>query len=52
MGFLTNADQEKQLSSDEFQNAVVQGLVEAFSRVRDARGAVGRSGGPAQGPGR
>ena len=28
MGFITNAAQEKQLTSDEFQNHVVQALVE------------------------
>jgi N-acetylmuramoyl-L-alanine amidase len=37
MGFLTNAGQEKQLQGDEFQNNVVQGLVESISRFRDAR---------------
>jgi N-acetylmuramoyl-L-alanine amidase len=39
MGFLTNAAQEKQLTSDEFQNHVVQALVAGISRFRDARGA-------------
>jgi N-acetylmuramoyl-L-alanine amidase len=39
MGFITNAPQEKQLQSEEFQNHLVQGLVEAVSRFRDARGA-------------
>ena len=38
MGFITNAEQEKQLQSDEFQNLLVQGLVDAVSRFRDARG--------------
>jgi N-acetylmuramoyl-L-alanine amidase len=37
MGFITNEPQEKQLKSDEFQNALVQGLVEAIARFRDAR---------------
>jgi N-acetylmuramoyl-L-alanine amidase len=38
MGFMTNADEEKQLRSDEFQNRIVQALVEAVTRFRDARG--------------
>jgi len=37
MGFITNPAQEKQLQSDEFQNLVVQALVESISRFRDAR---------------
>ncbi len=37
MGFITNGQQEKQLQSDEFQNLLVQGLVDAVSRFRDAR---------------
>ncbi len=37
MGFLTNADQEKQLRSDDFQNRIVQALVESVARFRDAR---------------
>jgi N-acetylmuramoyl-L-alanine amidase len=37
MGFLTNPDQEKQLRSDDFQNTVVQALVEGITRFRDAR---------------
>jgi N-acetylmuramoyl-L-alanine amidase len=39
MGFITNGQQEKQLQSDEFQSLLVQGLVDAVTRVRDARGA-------------
>jgi N-acetylmuramoyl-L-alanine amidase len=39
MGFMTNAAQEKQLTSDEFQNRVVQALVSAVTRFRDARAA-------------
>jgi N-acetylmuramoyl-L-alanine amidase len=35
LGYLTNADQEKLLRSEGFQNAVVQGLVEAVIRFRD-----------------
>ena len=45
MGFITNAAQEKQLTSDEFQNQVVQALVGAISRFRDARAAATPSGG-------
>jgi N-acetylmuramoyl-L-alanine amidase len=37
MGFITNPAQEKQLQGDEFQNHVVQGLVESITRFRDAR---------------
>jgi N-acetylmuramoyl-L-alanine amidase len=35
MGFISNADQEKQLASDTFQNAVVQALVDGVIRFRD-----------------
>ncbi len=45
MGFMTNAEQEKQLRSDEFQNRIVQALVEAVTRFRDARGASRPAGG-------
>ncbi len=38
LGFLTNPDQEKQLTSNEFQTALVQGLVEAIVRFRDEAG--------------
>jgi N-acetylmuramoyl-L-alanine amidase len=37
MGFITSAAQEKQLTSDDFQNRVVQALVGAITRFRDAR---------------
>jgi N-acetylmuramoyl-L-alanine amidase len=37
MGFLTNPDQEKQLRSDDFQNTVVEAVVEGITRFRDAR---------------
>jgi N-acetylmuramoyl-L-alanine amidase len=36
MGYLTNADQEKLLTGDAFQNALVQGLYDAIVRYRDA----------------
>ena len=39
MGFVTNAEQEKQLRSDDFQNTVVQALVGSITRFRDARSA-------------
>jgi N-acetylmuramoyl-L-alanine amidase len=35
MGFITNADQEKQLASDAFQGAVVEALVNGVVRYRD-----------------
>ena len=44
MGFITNAAQEKQLQSDEFQNLLVQGLLESITRFRDARSAARTSG--------
>jgi N-acetylmuramoyl-L-alanine amidase len=44
MGFITNAAQEKQLQSDEFQNLLVQGLLESITRFRDARSAARASG--------
>jgi N-acetylmuramoyl-L-alanine amidase len=44
MGFLTNPDQEKQLRSDDFQNTLVQALVESITRFRDARIAARPSG--------
>ena len=37
MGFLTNADQEKQLTGNEFQNAFVQAVTEAIIRFRDSQ---------------
>jgi N-acetylmuramoyl-L-alanine amidase len=38
MAFISNAEQEKQLSTDGFQSAVVQSLVDAVVRFRDSRG--------------
>jgi N-acetylmuramoyl-L-alanine amidase len=35
MGFLTNADQEKQIAGGDFQAALVQGIVEAVVKFRD-----------------
>jgi N-acetylmuramoyl-L-alanine amidase len=35
MGYLTNAEQEKQIGTNEFQNALVQALVDAVVRFRD-----------------
>jgi N-acetylmuramoyl-L-alanine amidase len=45
MGFITNAAQEKQLASDDFQNHIVQALVNAISHFRDARSVAAPSGG-------
>ena len=39
LGFLTNAEQEKQLTSDAYQASLVEGLVEAVVRFRDRHGA-------------
>jgi N-acetylmuramoyl-L-alanine amidase len=44
MGFLSNAEQEKQLRSDGFQNNLVQALVESITRFRDARSAAHAAG--------
>ena len=35
IGYLTNAEQEKQLAGNDFQNAFVQALVDAVVRFRD-----------------
>jgi N-acetylmuramoyl-L-alanine amidase len=35
LGYLTNAEQEKQLASPDFQNTIVQALVDAVVRFRD-----------------
>ena len=37
MGFITNPEQERQLSSDAFQSSLVQALVESIVRFRDHR---------------
>ena len=42
MGFLTNADQEKQLAGNEFQNAFVQAMTEAIIRFRDSQAGGGK----------
>jgi N-acetylmuramoyl-L-alanine amidase len=47
MGFITNAEQEKLLGSDDFQSLVVQGLVESIMRFRDSRAASRPGGMPA-----
>ena len=39
MGFVTNPAQEKQLQSDDFQNLIVQALVESITRFRDTHAA-------------
>jgi len=38
MGYLTNAQQEKQLSAGDFQNTFVQSIADAITRYRDAMG--------------
>jgi N-acetylmuramoyl-L-alanine amidase len=38
IGYLTNADQEKQLPADAFQNTFVQALVEGLVKYRDSFG--------------
>jgi N-acetylmuramoyl-L-alanine amidase len=38
MGFLTNAEQERQLKSSTFQDTIVQALVDAIVRFRDEGG--------------
>jgi N-acetylmuramoyl-L-alanine amidase len=43
MGFITNPEQERQLTSEAFQADIVQGLVAAIVRFRDAR--AGQAGG-------
>jgi N-acetylmuramoyl-L-alanine amidase len=35
MGFITNAEQERQLASDAFQSSIVQALVDSIIRYRD-----------------
>ena len=44
MAFITNPGQEKQLQSDEFQNQIVQALVESISRFRDAHSGAHQTG--------
>ena len=44
MGFITNPGQEKHLQSDEFQNLIVQALVESISRFRDAHSGAPQAG--------
>jgi N-acetylmuramoyl-L-alanine amidase len=40
MGFLTNVDQEKQLTGNDFQNAFVEAITEAIVRFRDSQPAL------------
>lgn len=51
MGFITNADQERQLASEAFQTSIVQSLVDSISRYRDKM-ASPRPAGPATAPAR
>jgi N-acetylmuramoyl-L-alanine amidase len=46
MGFLTNADQEKQMAGNDFQNAFVQAVIESIIRFRDSQSGAGREPGP------
>jgi N-acetylmuramoyl-L-alanine amidase len=39
MGFITNAEQARQLTSEGFQSSIVQALVDSIVRFRDAKGA-------------
>jgi N-acetylmuramoyl-L-alanine amidase len=39
MGFITNAEQERQLASDTFQTSIVQALVDSIVRYRDRQAA-------------
>jgi N-acetylmuramoyl-L-alanine amidase len=39
MGFITNAEQEKQLASDGFQSTIVKAIVDSISRYRDRQAA-------------
>ena len=39
MGFITNAEQERQLASDPFQTSIVQALVNSIIRYRDRQAA-------------
>ncbi|MEO5896974.1 MAG: N-acetylmuramoyl-L-alanine amidase [Vicinamibacterales bacterium] len=41
MGFLSNAAQARQLASDQYQSTIVEALVDAIVRFRDAGGAPG-----------
>jgi N-acetylmuramoyl-L-alanine amidase len=41
MGFMTNPAQEKQLSSDDYQNALAQSLFDAIVQFRDSRAPAG-----------
>jgi N-acetylmuramoyl-L-alanine amidase len=42
LGFLSNADQEKQLAGPEFQTAFVQAVTDAIIRFRDSLPAEGQ----------
>lgn len=39
LGFISNAEQERQLTSEAFQSSVVQALVDSIVRFRDSGGA-------------
>ena len=41
MGFLSNPSEARQLASDQYQNTIVEALLDAIVRFRDSRGAPG-----------
>jgi N-acetylmuramoyl-L-alanine amidase len=49
MGFISNPEQEKLLSSEAFQSDLVQALLESMVRFRDARGNRAAPGAPRSG---
>jgi N-acetylmuramoyl-L-alanine amidase len=49
LGFMTNAEQERQLTSDAYQASVVEALVEAVVRFRDRGAPVAPRGAPTGG---
>jgi N-acetylmuramoyl-L-alanine amidase len=51
MGFITNPDQERLLTSDTFQGSLVQALVDSLIRFRDARSTQRTSGPTSTRPG-
>ena len=49
LGFMTNPEQERQLTSDAYQASIVEALVEAVVRFRDRRGPLAPRGAPTGG---
>jgi N-acetylmuramoyl-L-alanine amidase len=50
MAFISNPEQEKQLTSESFQSSVVQALADAIVRFRDSRGTHAPPSAPSPGP--